>query len=114
MIVVVPEVGTFDTFERGLTGDRIAGIFDDSHGAGTGRPVDATVPLRDGRLLWSDSLTALGMKGCVPSTGVADLSGIDGTRSLSVRAVLHQATIAVDEKGTEASAATAMVIAVEE
>ncbi len=43
-------------------------------------------------------------------SGQADLSGIDGTRDLYVSDVIHQATIAVDEQGTVASAATAIVV----
>jgi serpin B len=39
----------------------------------------------------------------------ADLSGIDGTRELYVSSVAHQVFVNVDEHGTEAAAATALV-----
>lgn len=55
------------------------------------------------------ALMALGMNQAFDAS-VADLSAIDGRRDLYVSDVLHQATIAVDEMGTEASAATAVVI----
>ena len=52
----------------------------------------------------NDTLSALGMPEAF-SEG-ADFSGIDGARDLHVQAVIHKATIAVDEKGTTAAAAT--------
>jgi serpin B len=58
----------------------------------------------------SDALTALGMPlAFIP--GQADLSGIAGRPGdLYVKAVTHEAYLRVDEAGTEAAAATAVVV----
>jgi serpin B len=61
-----------------------------------------------GSLQLGDVLSAMGMPLAFAS-GKADFSGMDGTRELFVGAVVHKAYVSVDEKGTEAAAATAVV-----
>jgi serpin B len=56
-----------------------------------------------------DSLKDLGMTDAFDPTK-ADLSGMDGTRDLYITNILHKAIVAVDEAGTEAAAATVVIV----
>ena len=59
----------------------------------------------------SRTLAAMGMPGAFGSA--ADFSGITGGRELSISAVIHKAFIEVNEEGTQAAAATAVVVGIE-
>lgn len=77
--------------------------------------VDVTLPRFEFRseLRLKDSLEALGMREAfVPPDGVtgADFTGMIPDRLLYVKEALHQSFVAVDEHGTEAAAATAVIM----
>ncbi len=62
----------------------------------------------DCRLDLARELSAMGMPAAFGSE--ADFSGIDGRRDLFISAVVHQAVVDVNEEGTEAAAATGVVV----
>jgi serpin B len=101
MVVIVPdEPTTLADFEAGLTGERLAEIVSGLEPAA----IDLSLPRFEASsaLDLAGPLTALG----VPVPG-GDLSGIaPGT---TIGAAVHAANITVDEKGTEAAAATAIM-----
>ena len=72
---------------------------------------DVNVYLPKFKVTWgtfelNEPLQALGM---CKAFGPADFSGMDGTRTLFIGLILHKAFVEVNEEGTEAAAATAVV-----
>ena len=106
MVVLVPDAGQFIAFERSLTVERYEAIVSTLES----RRVDLGFPkfefTYDVSLV--EPLTALGMSDAF-LPGIADFSGIDGSRNLFISDVLHKAFVSVDEAGTEAAAATAVI-----
>jgi serpin B len=58
----------------------------------------------------NSTLQSMGMKAAFQAK-LADFSGMDGKRDLSIGAVLHKAFVDVNEEGTEAAAASATILA---
>lgn len=113
MVVAVPEaVDGLDEVLGELDGD-----WRTKWAAGQGdvrpRQVELALPKWTARkpLGLNDALKALGMKSAFDGT-TADLSGIDGTRDLVVSDVVHEGFVDVAEQGTEAAAATGVVVGV--
>ena len=106
MVILLPHSGGFNAFEQALTQEIYAGIVSRIES----RQVHLILPRFSytTQLSLVPPLASLGMaEAFVP--GAADFSGIDGTRSLYISDVIHQAFVAVDEAGTEAAAATAVL-----
>ena len=62
----------------------------------------------DSEFSLAETLAEMGMP--VAFSGAADFSGMTGSRDLCISEVLHKAFVSVDEAGTEAAAATAVIM----
>lgn len=104
MVILLPLEGQFETFDAALDADRVSailsGIVDEE--------VQLTLPRFRIETSFSlrDMLSELGMADAFVLLA-ADFSGINGgAEPLCISVALHKAFVAVDEKGTEAAAAT--------
>jgi len=104
MTVIVPD--DLATFEQALTAEQLTSI--------TAALAETQVALTfpkfsiETKAELADVLAALGMPSAFDDQ--ADFSGITTAEKLKISNVIHQANIDVDEKGTEAAAATAVVM----
>ncbi len=105
LTIILPD--DIAAFEASLTPAILEGIT----GGLADRTVNLTLPKFgiDSKLELKDVLSALGMPTAF-NADLADFSGITTEQQLYISAVIHQANIDVDEKGTTAAAATAVVI----
>ncbi len=106
MVVLLPEAGWFEEFESALDTERVAAILGDI----VRRNVHLTMPkfTYESEFRLKDALVELGMVDAFSDW--ADFLGITSVERLKIDAVVHKAFVAVDEAGTEAAAATAVVI----
>lgn len=106
MLLIVPDEGQFAVVESALSASSVAQIRNEL----TEHQVDFALPKFSFRSLVpaKKPLMSLGMVDAF--SGAADLSGMNGTGGLFIQDVVHQGFIAIDEKGTEAAAATAVIV----
>jgi serpin B len=108
MLLIVPDQGHFTEVESKLAG----GLVDDAvAGLSEGTQVSLTMPKFKFRTQvgLGDDLVTLGMKSAFDQE-TANFSGMTTQEKLFISDVIHEAYIAVDEEGTEAAAATAVVM----
>jgi serpin B len=106
MVILLPDTGQFEEFEGSLDADLIDTIMADV----VFTDIALTMPKFEFESEFSltDTLAAMGMP--VAFSPAADFSGMTGNRDLSITDILHKAFVAVDEAGTEAAAATAVIV----
>ncbi len=107
MVIVLPKAGEFEAFEGALDAERMSAIVDKLDR----QEVALTMPKFefDAGFGLNDALRAMGMEDAFSEA--ADFSGMTGTTELFISSVIHKAFVSVDEEGTEAAAATAVVMA---
>ncbi len=107
LTLIVPDAGRFAEVRAALT----AGELESLWGSLQTKQVQLSLPKfkYESSFSLAKTLGQLGMPDAI-TPGVADFSGMDGTRDLFISDILHKAVVAVDEEGTEAAAATAVVV----
>lgn len=106
MVVILPADGQFESFEAGLDATRLTALTASlSRAYGTFR-----MPRLELKSQFSlaRALSELGMP--TAFGGAADLTGIASAEHLFIQDVIHEGVVIIDEEGTEAAAATAVVV----
>lgn len=106
MVVILPAPGQMDSFEQGLTGNRLMAICN----ALEAQLVRVYLPrfaLDPGALRLDNALARMGMATAFSED--ADFSGMNGTGDLLISQASHKTFVSVDEFGVEAAAASGVV-----
>jgi serpin B len=105
MLFILPEAGQFEEIEGTFSVASVTTMTKDL----TPQLVHLFVPkfTFESEFNLSETLIQMGM---VAAFGNADFSGMTGDRDLFISDVVHKAFVAVDEEGTEAAAATAVIM----
>jgi len=106
MLVLLPKGGTVSALEKKLTADKLSGW----RGTLKEQRVDVYFPKfkLETKYFLKDNLSHMGMPSAFSSA--ADFTNITADGGIFISEVIHQAFVSVDEKGTEAAAATAVII----
>jgi serpin B len=106
MLFILPEAGRFEEIEGAFSAESVTTITESL----TSQKVHLFVPkfTFESEFDLSETLIRMGMPAAF---GNADFSGMTGNRDLFISDIVHKAFVAVDEEGTEAAAATAVIMA---
>ena len=106
MVILLPKAGQFEVFEGSLNYKTVEEIISDINR----RQVSLQMPKFEFESEFSlkSALANMGMP--IAFSGDADFSGMTGNKDLSIDEVIHKAFVSVDEAGTEAAAATAVIM----
>lgn len=107
MVILVPDEGNFEAFESSLN----SGLLDESINGMQPTSLMLALPkfTFESAFDLADALKFMGMLDAFDPEN-ADFSGMTTRKDLFVSDVVHKAFVAVDEEGTEAAAATAVII----
>ncbi|HMN13386.1 MAG TPA: serpin family protein [Bellilinea sp.] len=106
MVILMPKDGTFTEFEKSLSAEKYQDLLTKLQ---VNQVVLAMPKFKiESTLGLKDSLQQLGMSEAFSSN--ADFSGMTGSKELAISDVIQKAFIDVNEEGTEAAAATAVII----
>jgi serpin B len=106
MVILLPASGNFEAFEQELQAQQVSDIMKGLQFT----QVTLTMPKFEFASEFSlkDTLAGMGMP--IAFSGDADFSGMTGNPELFISDVVHKAFVSVDEAGTEAAAATAVIV----
>jgi len=106
MVIIVPEKSKFRDFEKSLGAEQVNSIVKELKS----KNIALRLPLFkfESKFGLAKTLANMGMP--VAFSSEADFSGMTGNRELCISDVIHQAFVDVDESGTEAAAATAVIM----
>lgn len=106
MVVILPADGQFESFEANLDTARLTALTS-ALGRSFGTLEMPKLQLRS-QFSLARALSELGMP--TAFGGGADLTGIASLEHLFIQDVIHEGVVIIDEEGTEAAAATAVVV----
>jgi serpin B len=107
MVIILPGAEQYKAYESALTYPQVTGIIQNLKS----NQVKLTMPKFkiESQFGLKKSLSDLGMPVAF-APGQADFSGIDGAKDLYISDVMHKSFVNVDESGTEAAAATGVIV----
>jgi serpin B len=107
MVIFLPAPGQFKTFEEAMTYQLVSNIMAQKI---NNRQVTLTMPGFEFKSEFGLKETLIAMGMTEPFQDTADFSGMSSQSDLHIDDVVHKAFVSVDEAGTEAAAASAVIV----